>query len=120
MPITGILTAFATSYVILKAIGLIAGPDRPAVLLLNTVLRLSMSMAMALNVLTRLSASAPTSSHAFAISTMSLALGDSFTISGLSVASLTFLTTSFATQVFMPKAMPPLLTFGHEILSSII
>ena len=64
-------------------------------------------------------ASAPFSSTILAISTTFVTFGESFTIKGFVVTSLTSLVTFPATSGFAPKAIPPSFTFGQEILSSI-
>ena len=76
-------------------------------------------MAKALNVFTKDTPSAPSSSHTLAIPTMSSALGDNFITRGLSTTFLTSLITSLATSFFIPKAIPPALTFGQDIFNSI-
>ena len=63
-----------------RAMGRMAGPDRPANTLWNTGRRFSRSMAMAWKVFTRLRPSAPASSQASAISTMFSALGLSLSL----------------------------------------
>ena len=93
-PITGISTALATSWTILKATGLTAGPDTPAYTLLNTAFLLYGSIANPFNVLISDNESAPASWHFIAISTISSAFGDNLTIRGLSTIALAFLTTS--------------------------
>ncbi len=82
MPITGMRTVFAASHTMRKAMGLIAGPDSPAVMLEMRGWRVSASMAMATKVFTSEMASAPASSAARATSGMLVTLGDSFTING--------------------------------------
>src|SRR5450756_3152572 len=61
MPTIGMWTALATSQTIRRAMGLMHGPDRPAVTLSKTGLRAWISIARALKVLTRETASAPVS-----------------------------------------------------------
>ena len=68
---------------------------------------------------TKDSASAPASTQAKAISLISSALGDSFTIIGFFETSLQALTTSSADSHFIPNAIPPVFTLGQEIFSSI-
>jgi len=62
--------------------GLMAGPDKPAVMLAMRGLRVSASMAMATKVLTSEMASAPASCATRAIWAMLVTLGESFTING--------------------------------------
>ena len=85
-----------------RAMGLTAGPLRPAKRLLNTGLRRSMSMAQAWKVFTRLSASAPASTQASAMRAMSSAWGLSFTTRGFLHTAFTRLTTSLALSGRMP------------------
>ena len=65
------------------------------------------------------SADAPASSHTRANTVMSATLGDSLGITGRRVARRTADTTSCVIFGSPPKAMPPFLTFGHEMLISI-
>ena len=74
---------------------------------------------MASTVLMRLTPSAPASSAAFAMATMSVTFGVSFTISGFSTARRTAETTSWAHFGSVPKLMPPPWTLGQLMLSSI-
>ena len=60
--------------------GFIAGPDNPPVLLAKTGLQVSISITIAVKVFTRLSASAPASTAARAITLISVTVGDSLTI----------------------------------------
>ena len=64
--------------------------------------------------------SAPSASTAFAISVMFVTFGVSFTISGLLVAALTAFVTDAAPSQVTPHVAPPALTFGQEMLSSIM
>ena len=50
--------------------------------------------------------------------TMSVTFGDSFTITGRVVASLTALVTAAAWAGSVPKAGPPSLTLGQEMFTS--
>src|SRR5450756_1081099 len=118
MPTTGMWTARATSQTMRRAMGLMHGPDSPAVTLSKTGLRAWISTARALNVLTRETASAPACSQAIAIAVMSSALGDSLTMSGLLHTRRTAVTTPAATSLLTPKAMPPSCTLGQLMLSS--
>ena len=63
-------------------------------------------------------ASAPASSTALAIETISVTLGDSFMMTGKSVFLFTAFVTSAAIWGSEPKAIPPHFTFGQEILTS--
>ena len=65
------------------------------------------SIRMPITVLIRLTASAPASSHALAMATMSVTLGESFTITGLVVTAFTARVTSAAASGCVPKLMPP-------------
>ena len=70
------------------------------------------------NVLMRLTPLPPPASTAFAISTISVTFGESFTITGLSVTLRTALVTCSTTFGSTPNAMPSLSTFGHDTLTS--
>src|SRR6185437_8071233 len=83
MPMTGISTVCAASYTMRRAIGLIAGPLKPAVMLEMRGLRVLASMAMPTKVFTSETASAPAFSADLAMAAMLVTLGESFTISGL-------------------------------------
>ena len=78
-----------------------------------------MSILMPSSVFISEIASAPFASTLFAMSVMLVTFGDSFTISGFVVASLTALVTCPATVQSVPKAAPPAFTFGQEMFSSI-
>ena len=80
--------------------------------------RVFKSIAMPIKVLISDTASAPASSTAFAIATMSVTFGESFTMTGKFVCAFTVRVTSAAVSGCVPKAMLPLLTFGQEILIS--
>ena len=69
-------------------------------------------------VLMRLTPSPPPASTAFAISTMSVTFGESFTITGLSVTLRTALVTCSTTFGSTPKAMPSQATFGQDTFTS--
>jgi len=118
LPITGILTALHVSQTMRKAMGLMAGPDSPAVTLEIRGLRVSASIAMATNVFTSEMASAPASSATRAICGMLVTLGDSFTITGRVAIFFTALTTSDSMRGSVPNAIPPHAVFGHDTLSS--
>ncbi len=78
-----------------------------------------MSMTIAVNVFIKLSASAPASIAARAITLMSVTEGDSFTINTLSLAA--FLTADvISVTIFgsVPKLIPPFSTLGQLIFSS--
>ena len=64
--------------------------------------------------------SAPASSHAFAMETMSVTLGLSFIYTGFVVTAFTAFVTSAAASAEVPKAIPPLCTFGQLTFTSII
>ena len=76
------------------------------------------SMRMPSMVLMRLMPSAPASSQAFAMDTMSVTLGESLTNTGLVVTAFTALTTSAADSGQVPKLMPPPWTLGQLTLTS--
>ena len=78
-PITGMPTAWLTCHTILRATGKTAAPEYPPIVLASTGRRLFMSMRMPSRVLIRQRPSAPASSQAQAIATMSVTLGVSFT-----------------------------------------
>src|SRR5215472_14363827 len=103
MPSTGIVTDLAASYTMRTAMGLIAGPESPALMLAMRGLRELTSMAMARNVLTNEMASAPASWATWAICAMLVTLGDSFTISGRAEYRLTDLTTSSRERGSLPN-----------------
>ncbi len=71
-----------------------------------------------MRVLIRDTASAPASSTAFAIMTISVTLGESFKMTGFFVWDLAALTTAVAAAGSVPNTMPPSLTFGQETFSS--
>ncbi len=77
-----------------------------------------MSMAMPSSVLMSEIQSAPSSSTLLAIDAISVTFGDSFTVSGREVWRRTNRVTPAADSHVAPKAMPPCLTLGHEILTS--
>ena len=74
---------------------------------------------MPINVLIRETLSAPSDSHARAISAISVTLGESFTIIVLWYTSRTALTILEAPLTLVPKAIPPFFTLGQLILTSI-
>ena len=117
-PITGIFTALATCHTMRNAMGLTAAPLIPPVVVDNTGLRFSASIAIPSSVLISETLSAPAPSTARAISVMSVTFGESFTISVFLYALRTALTTSAAPRAVTPKAIPPCFTFGQEIFSS--
>ena len=118
MPMTGIFTACAASYTMRSAIGLIAGPESPAVTFEILGLRVSVSMAIATNVFTRETASSPASWATCAICAILVTFGESFTIRGRCVARLAVLTTSSSCRGSLPNCMPPSAVFGHDTFSS--
>ena len=95
-----------------------AGPLRPPITLLSTGRRVSTSMAIARNVFTSETASAPASSAARANADTLVTLGVSLGISGRRVALRTALTTSNVPCRLQPNWIPPSLMFGHEMFSS--
>ena len=95
-----------------------AGPDNPPITLASLGRRLAGSIAMPIRVLISDTASAPASSTALAITVISVTLGESFTITGRSVRSLTALVTSAAMEGSVPNATPPFFTLGQEMFTS--
>ncbi len=118
MPMTGMSTAREASYTMRSAMGLMAGPLSPPTIFERRGLRVSASMAMPTNVLTREMTSAPASAAARAILAMLVTLGESFTISGRRDADFAVATISSSRTGSLPKAMPPRLVLGQETLSS--
>src|SRR5581483_155104 len=98
--------------------GLMAGPERPPVILLRRGLRVSTSMDMARKVLTRLTASAPASAATLAICAMEVTLGESLTMRGRFVEARARPTRYSSEAQSAPKAMPPAWTLGQETLIS--
>src|SRR5664279_215498 len=98
--------------------GLMAGPDNPAVTLEILGRRVSASIAIATKVFTSEMASAPASSAARATSGMLVTLGDNFTIKGRVAIFFTALTTSYSMRGSLPKVMPPHFVLGQDTLSS--
>ncbi len=95
-----------------------AGPERPPKVPRKIGRRVSISMAMPRRVFISEMASAPASSTARAMAAMSVTLGDNLTMSGSWECCLTKVVTLDAAMVHAPKAMPPVLTFGQEMLTS--
>ena len=93
-PIIGMFTAEATCQIILTATGKIARPEKPPTLLATTGRRVLVSILMPSNVFIRHRPSAPASSAAQAIFTISVTFGVSLTYSGLVTTSFTAFTTS--------------------------
>ncbi len=98
--------------------GFMAGPERPPRLLLNMGMAVSASIAMAFTVFIAVKASAPAFTAVSASAAMSVTFGDNFTMSGLRIAALTFLTTSANIAGFWLISEPVSLTCGQETLSS--
>ncbi|MPN02616.1 hypothetical protein SDC9_149832 [bioreactor metagenome] len=119
IPMTGIFTARNTSHTIRTAIGLIQGPESPPVIVDNFGFLLSTSIAIPKKVLTRDTASAPSSSTPRAIWEISVTLGDNFTINVLGNTFRTSLVTWAADWQEVPNAIPPSFTLGQEIFNSI-
>ena len=119
MPRIGIFTACRHSYTMRTAIGRIAGPLRPPITFVSFGCRVSTSMAIARNVLTSDTASAPASSAARANDATSVTFGVSLGMIGSVVTLRTALTTSCVPCRLQPNWMPPSLMFGHEMFSSI-
>ncbi len=118
MPMIGIVIACRHSYTIRTAIGLMAGPLRPPTIFDSFGRRVSTSMAIARNVLTSDTASAPASSAARANDDTSVTFGVSFGTIGSRVTFRTADTTSNVPLRLHPNVMPPSLMLGHEMFSS--
>ena len=101
------------------AIGRMAGPLNPPTTLDSRGRRVSTSMAMARNVLTRDAASAPASRAAAAKAATFATFGVSFGMRGRRVTRRTAATTSCVPCNDEPNIMPPFLMFGQEMFSSI-
>ena len=103
MPRMGSLTALETSQTIRTATGRTAGPDRPPVFIFKIGRRVFTSIRIPRMVLMRDRASAPAPSAALAISTISVTLGESFTITGTRPAwDLAIRVTSAASSGLVP------------------
>src|ERR1700689_4656617 len=100
------------------AMGLIAGPERPPVLLAMRGRRLSTSIDSDKKVLTRESASAPAFSAQRAIWAMDVTLGESFTINGRRDTALARVTSWSRIPVSVPKTIPPCWVLGQEAFNS--
>jgi hypothetical protein len=98
--------------------GLIAGPDSPAVTFAILGLRVSGSIAIPINVFTSEIASAPASSAARAIRGMLVTFGDNFTITGRVATDLADATISASNDGSCPDGNPPACVFGHETFNS--
>src|SRR3954447_6372405 len=101
-----------------NAIGLIAGPLRPAVTFEIRGLRVSASIAIATKVLTKEIASAPALAAARAIRPIEVTFGESLTITGRFAADFTVETMSSSIAGSQPKIMPPCFVFGQDTLIS--
>src|SRR5580692_1931742 len=99
--------------------GLIAGQDRPPMILPRQGLKVSRSMAIARMVLATTSASAPASSAARATSGRSPVFGVNFTQSGNDVAARRWRTTDSVEEARIANALPSSSILGHEMLASI-
>ena len=118
IPMIGMETAFFTCHIIRTATGNTAGPEKPPVLFASTGLRRLISIRIPSRVLMSASPSAPASSAAFAIDTISVTFGDSLIYTGLFVTSFTAFVTAATFSQLVPKAMPPPCTFGQETFTS--
>src|ERR1700746_153334 len=101
-----------------RAMGLMAGPLSPAVMLEMRGLRLFASIAIATKVLTREMASAPASAADLAMVGILVTLGESLTISGRLAADLQLATSSSSCRRSVPKVMPPCFVLGQEAFNS--
>ena len=99
--------------------GLIAGPLKPPNTLEIFGRRVSTSIAIARNVLTSDTASAPASSAARANDATSVTFGVSFGNTGSAVTFRTAQTRSNVPFRLQPNWIPPSLMFGQEMFSSI-
>ena len=80
-----------------------------------------MSIAIPVSVLMRDTAFAPPFSAALAFNEILSTLGESLTMSGVVFRRfVAYLVTSSTVLGWIPNAIPPLLTLGQEMLSSII
>ena len=118
MPTIGMRTASWHSYTMRTAMGRMAGPLRPPTTLDSRGRRVSTSMAIARNVLTSETASAPASSAATARAATSVTLGVSLGKIGSVVAARTARTTSRTPAMLHPNVWPPWSTLGQETLIS--
>ena len=107
MPTTGMDTAWLTWYTIRTATGKMAGPEKPPMVFAITGFLRFKSMRIPSMVLIRLMPSAPASSQALAMDTMSVTLGESLIITGFLVTALTARVTSAAASGWVPKLIPP-------------
>ena len=98
MPIIGIFTVLKQRHTASNAIGLIAGPLSPPVILASLNRRLRGSIAVPTTVLIMLSASAPASSQAFAMTRIFVTFGESLAMTGIWVTLRTAATTDAASS----------------------
>ena len=84
-----------------------AAPEKPPMRLAITGFLVFRSMRIPKRVLIRLMPSAPASSQAFAMATMSVTLGESLMMTGFLVTALTALVTVAADAGSVPKDIPP-------------
>ena len=112
------LTAPAVCHTMRSATGFTAGPEKPPTFLASTAFLFFRSMRIPRSVLMRETASAPPASTALAISTISVTFGVSLIITGFFDIFFTSSVTRAAMAGSVPKAMPPPLTLGQEILIS--
>src|SRR5580692_12270640 len=101
-----------------RAIGLIAGPERPPVRLLRRGVRVSTSIDMARKVFTRLIMSAPASAATFATLAIEVTLGESFTMRGRLATAFASLTRYSSELGSAPKVIPPACTLGQDTFNS--
>ena len=118
MPMMGIFTAWAHCQTIRTAMGLMAGPDMPPVLLARAKVLRSISIFIPVSVLISDITSAPPASAALAISAMSVTFGVSFMITGCFAIFFTSRVICSTPEGLVPKEMPPSFTLGQEILIS--
>ncbi len=96
------------------------GPDTPPVAFARIGLPVVMSKRIPTSVLMRLRASAPASTQALAMATISVTLGESFTTIGLSLNSRSLLISRKRARGSVPTDMPPCETLGQLTLISSI
>src|SRR6266481_1251928 len=101
-----------------NAMGLMAGPERPAVTLAILGRRVSASIAMARNVFTREMASAPASWATYAICAIEVTLGESLTMIGRDATLFAVLTSSSSRCGSRLNCTPPGAVFGQDTLIS--
>ena len=118
MPMTGSETARHACHTMRTAMGRMAGPDTPPVIVPVAVRLASTSMTMPLKVFIAEMAVAPPASDARAISPIDVTLGVSFAITGPWNRSDTPRITRSTMWGSEPISRPPASRFGQEMLTS--